>query len=614
MRKDIRLHGVTEKGIEYFIFLAGADACERFAYSFGEDGRDEVRVFAPGSEFVIGRDGVRHGGNGGSFCEYMFGIDQPLADLAKEDVLNRLTMYGAYYDEEGGMLLFTDQTDGSLSYDKIFFDGNAVCNYFFFIASSRLGPTLRKQQKELVRIIGKAVKRSPSVGHEQDNAIIDEILSLLRDPGAQLFLFKLVNRNHQEYRDLFRSLYYASKKISDNDFNRLMALAERLGIDSYQQERIRVDVMYKHRDNRPVVDEYRNILVACHLRGTIGKLENARLTRLKTLAVRSKIPDALFYHLDEMLKNDKWTADAEEHAYLAEVRQILEGLFLRERNIDNRIDGEDMLKLLHAKRRAAENRDHAFEEILLDAGKSCDERIRDGADMTLLEEFSSIITYFDRYDSTSSTICKIAFMENVRVSEDIIRSFVGSKQEFDSLQEGLFEEMFIKPLFENRYLGKYGRRKITTLAKGLGLIRENRMSTSALLNQMLEIDREETLFQLLREHTRERIRNFYSRYTTRAHQEELKREVCEELRSKGLPADGIPDELFREAILTIKKEAMYLNSILPAIISERNIALREDFLDNSGLDRFFVEELEREFCEMNRLNPEDLNRILRGQA
>ena len=614
MRKDIRLHGVTEHGIEYYIFLAGADACERFSYSFGEGGRDDVRIFAPGNEFVIGNRGIRHSGNGGSFCEYMFGIDQPLADLAKGDVLNRLTMYGAFYDEEGGSLRFTDQTEGSLSYDKIFFDGNAVCNYFFFITSAKLGATLRKQQKEMVRILGKAVKRSASVGNENDNAVIDEVLSLLKDPKAQFYLFKLINRKHQEYRDLFRRLYYTSKKIADDDFSRLRTLAETLGIDSYQQERIRVDVMYKHRDNKPIVDEYRNILVSCHIRGTISKLDNARLTRLKTLAVRTKIPDALFYHLDDMLKNDKWTIDPEEHAYLAEVRQILEGLFLRERNIDNRIDTEDMLKLLYAKQRATENRERAFEEILLDAGRSCDERIRDGADMALLEEFSSIITYFDRYDSTSSTISKIAFMENVRISEEMIRSFLGSRREFESLKEGLFEELFINGLFENRYLGKYGRNKIKTLARGLRMIEENRMSTSALLEQLICIDREESLFHILRDNVRERIRNFYSRYTTRAHQEELKQEVTEELRSKRLLAGEIPEDLFRETILTIKKEAMYLHTILPAIIDEKNISLREDFLDNSGLDRFFVEELEREYCELNCIDPEELYRIRRGRS
>lgn len=615
MRKDIRLHGVTEKGIEYYVFLAGADVCERFSYSFGDGKRDEVRLFSPGNEFVIGCDGISHMGNGGSFCEYMFGIDQPLADLAKGDVLNRLTMYGAYYGENDGRLQFTDRTEGALSYEKIFFDGNAVNNYFFFVHSSRFSGPLKRQQKELVRILGKAVKRSFSVGRNEDNAIIEEILSLIGDPKAQLFLFKLINRKHREYRDLFRSLYYSSKKIADDDFVRLTELAQTLGIDNYQQERIRVDVMYKHRDNKPIVDGYRNILVSCFSRGKISRMENARLTRLKTLAVRTKIPDALFYPLDELLKNDKWiVVDPEEHAYLAEVRQILEGLFLRERNINNRIDRDDMIKLLLAKKRATENRDHAFEEILLDAGRSCDERIRDGADLALLEEFSSIITYFDRFDSTSSTINKIAFMENVRITEEMIRSFLGNKREFDALQSDFFEELFISGLFSNRYLGKYGRTKIKALTTGLKQIEENRLSTPALLGQLMAIDQEESLFLLLRNHVRERIRNFYSRYATRAHQEELKQEVADVLRAKKFLTGGIPDDLFHEAILTIKKEAVYLHTILPTIITERNVSLREDFLDNSGLDRFFVEELEREYCELNNISEQELSRIRKGQA
>ncbi|MDD2319725.1 MAG: TIGR04442 family protein [Geobacteraceae bacterium] len=614
MRKDIRLHGITEQGIEYYVFLAGAEVCERFSYSFGDGERDEARFFSPGNEFVIGKRNISHRGNGGSFCEYMFGIDQPLPDLAKGDVLNRLTMYGAHYAEQSSSLQFTDRTEGCLSYEKIFFDGNAVCNYFFFINSALFSGPLKKQQKELVRILGKTIKRSEAVGKEDENLIIEQILALVQDPKAQLFLFKLINSNHRKYRDLFRKLYYANKKIADQDFSELTELAESLGIDSYQQERIRVDVMYKHRDNKSVVDEYKSILVSCHTRGTINKMENARLTRLKTLAVRTKIPDALFYPLDEMLKKDKWAVTAEEHDYLAEVRQILEGMFLRERNIDNRITSEDMLKLLHAKQLAEENRDHAFEEILLDAGRSCDERIRDGADMALLEEFSSIITYFDRYDSTSSTINKIAFMENIRISEEMIRSFLGSKREFDGLKEGLFEELFVAGLFTNRYLGKYGKNKIKTLIKGLRLVEENRLTISALLEQLLAIDREESLFLLLRDHVRERIRNFYSRYTTRAHQEELKQEVTEELRARKLLADDIPDALFRETILTIKKEAMYLHTILPTIIDEKNVSLREDFLENSGLDRFFVEELEREYCALNCIDPDQLARILRGQG
>ena len=40
--------------------------------------------------------------------------------------------------------------------------------------------------------------------------------------------------------------------------------------------------------------------------------------------------------------------------------------------------------------------------------------------------------------------------------------------------------------------------------------------------------------------------------------------------------------------------------------------LREDFLENSGLDRFYVEELEREFYELNDLNMEELYQIRKG--
>jgi uncharacterized protein (TIGR04442 family) len=373
--------------------------------------------------------------------------------------------------------------------------------------------------------------------------------------------------------------------------------------------------MYKHRDNKQIVDGYKGILVSCYTRGKISKMENARLTRLKTLAVRSKIPDALFYPLDELLKNDRWlVVDPEEHAYLAEVRQILEGLFMKERYLDNKIDRDDMLKLLRAKKRATENRDRAFEEILLDACRTCDERTRDGADMVLMEEFSSIITYFDRYDSTSSIINKIAFMENVRITEEMIRSFIGSKRQFDSLQDGLFDELFISGLFANRYLGKYGRSKIKTIVKGLKQIEENYLTTSGLLEQLVAIDKEESLFLLLKSHVRERIKNFYSRYTTRAHQEELKQEVTEELRAKKLLTSKIPDDLFHETILTIKKEAMYLHTILPAIIIERNASLREDFLDNSGLDGFFVEELEREYCDLNCIDPKILADIRKGRS
>jgi uncharacterized protein (TIGR04442 family) len=611
MQKDIRLHGLIDQTIEYYAIVAGIDAHQRFFFNMGHD-EEELRFFSPGNEFVIGTEGISSQGNGGSFCEYMFGVDQPIADLAKGDVINRLGIYGARYDNTSGTLQFSDSTSGSLSYDKIFFDGNAVFNYFFFINSDRITGSPCEHQEEIVKLLGKGIKRSHAIGEENDNCIIEEIFTMLGDPRAQLFLFKLINRKHREYRDLFRSFYLKSKKISDDDFSMLASLAGKYEIDRYQQERIRIDVMYKHPDNKRIVDEYKNILIDCNRKGEINKLENARLTRLKTLSVRNKIPGALFYTLDEMLKKDKKMVDLEEHDYISETRQILEGLFLSERQIESTIDREDMLKLLHAKKKAAENRDHTFEEILLDASKACDEKIRDGADISLLEGFSYIITYFDRYDSTSSIINQLAFMENVRTSEDMLRSLLGNKVEFGLLNPALFEELFISGILENKYLGNYGRKKVTSLVRGLRLIDEKRLTTSALMDKLNEVNEEERIFLTLLEHVRERIRNFYSKYTSKADQNILKREVADELRHKKLLNSDVPDDLFNEVVLTIKKEAIYIHNLLPTIIAGKDTALREDFLENSGLDRFYVEELEREYYELNDLDMEQLYQIRKG--
>ena len=613
MFRDIRLHGYANDQIEFYAITAGSEAYNRYFFHHTDQAdADEIRFFSPGNEFLIGRDGISHRGNGGSFCEYMFGVAQPIADLAKEEVSNRLVVYGTHYDHRTGTLRFSNHTDGKLSYEKIFFDGNAIFNYFFALTGADFSDLLQEQQERIVKLLGKALKRSPAVGEEHDNLIIREILHIIDEPNAHLFLFKLINIRHREYSDAFRTLYFDNKKITDSDFQMLAVLAERYGIDRYQQERIRIDVMYKHPDNRRIVDEYKNILIACNRKGEINKLENARLTRLKTLSVRNKIPGALFYTLDEMLKKDKKLVDLEESNYISETRQILEGMFLSERQIESQIDAEDMLKLLFAKKQAAENRDHAFEEMLLDASKVCDEKIRDGADISLLEGYSYIITYFDRYDAASSAINRLAFMENMRISEEMIRSLLGNKSAFDLLAPQLFRELFLSGIFEDKYLGTYGRKKVTHLAAGLKLIEENRLTTTGLLEQLLQIDGDEQLHLTLLEHIKDRIRNFYSEYATQNDQDALKRELTEELTHRKVIKGEIPPHLFQEAILTIKKEAIYIHNLLPQIISEKNCSLREDFLENSGLDRFYVEELEREFFELNGLNLEELYQIRKG--
>ena len=607
MHQEIRLHGHLNDSIEYFAMAAARDAYSRY---FFETSENALRFFSPGNEFLLETNQVSHRGNGGSFCEYMFGVDQPLSDLAKPDARNRLVLYGAFY-KDNFQLEFTPQTEDTQTYGRIFFEGNAIHNYFFFLTGSVSG-NLREQQESIARLLGKTLKQSPHVGLGDDAELLDEIHSLLGHRSS-FYLIKLVNKHHKQYLDLFRELYSQYKAIPDNEFQRLQDLAVDLNIDKYQQERIRIDVMYKHPDNQRIVDEYKNILIECNRKGTINQLENARLTRLKTLSVRNKIPSALFYTLDELLKHDK-LVDLEEQDYLAETRQVLEGIFFADAQIDVSINSEDMILLLHAKRQASENRDHTFEHILLETGKACDEKIHEGADLSLLENFSYIVTFFDRYDNASAVINELAFMETVRLGEEHVRSLLGSKKAFCELDAGLWKALFFTPVLENKYLGQYGRKKINCLEKGLTSIEEGKLTFAGLLDQVKALTREEQLYGFLLSHVKERIRNFYSRYNTRAEQEALLAEVTEELRNKKLFEEDIPGALFRNVVVNIKKEAIYLHNLLPGIIAERDVALREDFLDNSGLDRFYVEELEREYFELNNLNRENLYLIRKGYA
>ena len=375
---------------------------------------------------------------------------------------------------------------------------------------------------------------------------------------------------------------------------------------------MRIDVMYRHPANKRIVDEYRSILLACNAKGEISSLDNARLTRLKTLSVRNKIPGALFYTLDEMLNKGRTITTSKEVDYLASTREIMEGIFLSEKQIESRIDREDMLKLIKAKKLAMDSRDHSFDQLLLDASKVCDEKIRDGADPALLDGFSYVITYLDRYDSVASLVSNLAFMETVRINDEMLRGLMEHKAAFDNLKEDCFKKLFINELFENAYLGRFGRRKVQTLMDGLAGI-ENRTSSIDHLNRKLqEINVEERISIVLLEHVRDRIRNFYSKLGTKADHEALRREVTAELKTKKRIQTEIPDHLFNETIFTIKKEALYLQTLLPTIISERNIGLREDFLENSGLDRFYVEELERDYYEKNGLDLEELYQIRKG--
>jgi len=509
-------------------------------------------------------------------------------------------LFGAGY-QDGGELSFSDDTMGRLSYEQIFTEGHAISNCFFFVTGSIYG-ALKTQQEGLLLLLGKLLKRTPRVADADDARLVDELFGLLGH-RSHFYLIRLINKKHQAYYDLFRNLYFTYRTIPDNAYENLQVLAQRLGISEHQQKRIRIAVMYAHRDNRLVVDEYRAILTACHHNGTISRQENARLTRLKTLATRNKIPAALFAPLDNNLKYEKMVD--QEQDYIAHTREILSSLLSSNQRLDQAINREDMLRLLYAKRRAMQNRDYLFDQILLETSKACDERVHEGADVALLERINTIIEYFDHYENSATEINNLAFMVGVRIDEHMIYSLQRSFKALERLQKDLFNLLLFDDLLVNPFLGVYGRKKVVALQKGL----YSGAEIGPLLQQLRQISADEACYGTLLDVVKDLLRNKYSHILNWEYRVVIKGEVESILKNHGALPDPFPHAIFREVMINVEKEMYYLQELLPQIIAESQRDLREDFLVNSGLDRFYVEELENEYLLRHGLEEQVLDKV-----
>lgn len=606
MIHEIRLHGKANEKIDYYVTVTGEDLSNRYFYESDISGD---RFFSGGNEFILSAKSVRYSGNGGSFCEYMFGVDLPLKDLLRTDVSNRLVMYGAFYDDQDN-IMFSNNTSGEDTFEQVFLTGNAVMNYFFFVHSTLKADT-KDFQREILKNIGKQVKRSETVGAGDDSHLCIEIFETLGDPKGLVFLFRLVNRHNEEYYRMFHTLYSRQKTFDPESTAALDELARKYNILPYQQERIKIDGMYKLPSNKKVVDEYKDILISVSEKGEVNSSELAKLSRLRTLSLRLNIPHTLFDTLDERLLKDMHIEEVEEPDYMRDTRAIFEGLFFRADKIRGHISQEDLTKLLKAKERSTAVHDPAFESLLLDTVRVCDEQARDTDDMAVMEAMSHILTYFDRYDSTSTVINNLAFMENSTLTEDNIRSLSGNKEVFDTIDADLFRELFIDNLRENRYLTRYGRKKVETLYRGLLDIKAGNSTYRDLANMLGTINEASKLYASIHRYIKDRFKSIYAEINSKEDQAIFIQDLNRELQSKGIVETPVPHAVFEEIILDIRKESFYLNNLLPHIIISRDNKVREDFLMNSGLDRFYVEELEKDYFSMNHIDRGILEEIRR---
>ena len=612
MIKDLRIHGEIGDDKEFFATLSGEGLDGRYFHeSLEKDGEMIHRFFVGGSEFLLGPTALSHSGNGGSFCPYMFGVDEPIEDLVKPDVINRLVVFGARH-EPGSRINFSDGTASSDEYKQLFLRGHAVFNYYFFV-QYKGSAGLKKQQEEILRSLGRSLKRFPLNLDEEDSRIVEELKSKWSELATVFFLLKVVNRSHLKFYRRLEEMFSTSQTLGDEENALLEELAARLAIDPYSQERMKIDVMYRYPGNRQIVEEYRSVLVGIRGRDEIRFDDQARISRLRTVALRKGIPVNLLNSLDEKLLGDRKMITAEEPAYLVEVRGVLETILLQSRQVGIHLEKEDLIKLLKSKLIALENRDSAFDRILIEVGKECDERSREAGDTIALEEFGNIVTFFDRFDNVYHVVNSLGFHEEERLLEDKLRSLMMSKRVFDDVQENLFHDLFITPVLKNLYLPQYGRKKVEELFDGISNIETGDYSLQDVLISLEDMVREEREYRIVKTAMDRWLKKFGRSLKGIEEESSFINDVRKMLVSRALVRPDVPESFFRKTLEDLKMERIYFGSVLPNAIKARDAIIRSEFIDTSGMDMMRIEELEREFQQQYRI-PDDAMEEIRSDG
>ncbi|HEX7421508.1 MAG TPA: TIGR04442 family protein [Thermoanaerobaculia bacterium] len=616
MIRAIVHQGSVGQTIEYFAVVAGPDVDRRFFFEQLNSPRGNiVRYFGGGNEIVLNPEGVRFHGNGGIFGEYMFGGHFPVGDLLNDEVVNRLVLYGATADAKSHELKFTYNTDGFETYDNLFLQGNAVANYFFFIDDRKRFPDITDRQAETLRKAGKLLKRSRRVGNGNFIALAHEILEGLEEDGSTLVILRVIHRANQRFYETIKQAYASNRSLTEVAGS--YPDVDEIGrVETYQRERVQIDIIYHDPNNQELIDEYKRILASCN-GALINPSARARLMRIRTLSLRNKVPLSIFDTLEEILLQEAQVdAGAAEPAYIQSTREILGG-FLLGKNISRKLSSLDMVQLMENKQRAAANRDQTFEELLLDTGRQIDEIARTDEDVDRLESFGELVTLFDRIDHTTTLINKLAFMDDVELTQEQVRSLIGNMQIFEKLRRGLFQQLFIDPIVSNEYALSYGKKKLYALTLGLISIENNEMSIADVTQSIKLINGSERAYFAVYNIARRRMANFYLELNTAEGRDTFRREIKaeisqnEELREL---QDAITESLLEEVITKIRLEAFYINQLLPRIIEEQDAKLRSDFLSNSGLDLFQIEELETEYFEMRSFPAELLDSVRRSES
>lgn len=591
MLKDVRIHGSITPEVEFYANLAGEKLLTAPFYEMKDaESGPEISFFLAGMYLKLDRSGIVFSGTGGAVSEYMFGSPMPLQDLGHKEVKNRLVFFGAVAGNGG--ISFTSNVSGSQSYQSLFLDGNAVSNYFF-LTKVPWPYSPRRIQETLLKTLGRVLKRSECPGQGNDSEFTAEILREISEPEATLLLLRLVHRPHYQFYQFARDYYRKTREWGESQAQFVARLADEVGVEEYQRERLAIDILYKDLEHRQIVDEYKDILLAI-MSGESGPSAVARLNSLRNLAMRHHLPLTLFDTLDGLIPASVASREAEP-PYLRQTREIFEGLFLASKAPSVAVGNPEIVRLLENKQAAQLRRDNGFEEILLETGRMLDEKGIETDMFESLEVFSRVVTYFDRLDNAEALFNQLAFMEEATLDESKVRSILGNKRAFEELEKGLFNRMVVEHFLKNPYTLKAGRQKVEALVRGLERVERGEKTLAAIAAQIEELARRERTVRYLYGGIRAHLQRFYFNLANPLHVRLLEREVRGELQKRMGEVLQVTEGDFSAALEVVQRESEYVSNVMPRVLETNDQALREQFVATSGVDLYRLEELEREY-------------------
>jgi len=275
-------------------------------------------------------------------------------------------------------------------------------------------------------------------------------------------------------------------------------------------------------------------------------------------------------------------------------------------------DGVDMpdgiiLTVLLARR---ESGNQGFEQLMLEIGTYCDERLsnNDDAGKTALKNLLRLIGLLQHMDEASKHINKLVFFARGIPGADTLKVLSAAWKELDGIRPGLFKELLVDDVLACDLTGRMGRKRLTSLLEGLECLSRREGTLHDIQQRLARVEQEEQIVVRVVTAIQDAIGNRYGWVAGDNERDTIKRIVSIELRHQRLLTGDIPDHLFDIGLRLAKSSLMYMNTLLPIIVAQGDAALREEFIKDSGLDRLLVEELEEFWCNRenishNRLTP-----------